>query len=200
MTSSSAPAAAAARGRSRPPPRSLRLSVKPNRPAPMARPPGTPVAEDHRGEADVAAAAGLALQVEVGGDDREEGAAEAGEAAGDDHGDVLVLVDVDAERLGGDRVLAAGAQPQAERRCATGPTRCRGTAATASEGQPGDVGDQAAEDAGEVRDEEPALGVRGRSASRDRPGTVKSAEGVDRRGLLGGAALRGPSKAKSLAR
>ena len=73
-----------------------------------------PVAEDHRGEADVAAAAGLALQVDVRGDDGEEDAAEAGQAAGDDHGDVLVLVDVDAERLGGDRVLAAGPQPQAE--------------------------------------------------------------------------------------
>ena len=48
------------------------------------------------------------------GDQREERAAEAGEAAGDDDGDVLVRVDVDAERLGGDRVLAAGAQPQAE--------------------------------------------------------------------------------------
>ena len=36
-------------------------------------------------------------------------------AAGDDDGDVLVPVDVDAERLGRDRVLAAGPQPQAER-------------------------------------------------------------------------------------
>ena len=94
-----------------------------------------PVAEDHRGEADVAAAAGLALQVDVRGDQGEEGAAEAGEAAGDGDRRVLVGVHVDAERFGRDRVLAAGAQTQAEGRPPQQPPG-------ADEQRDGDDGDQ----------------------------------------------------------
>ncbi|CAM5694571.1 hypothetical protein SALBM217S_05740 [Streptomyces griseoloalbus] len=146
-----------------------------------------PVAEDHRGEADVAAAAGLALQVEGVGHDGQEDAAEAGQTAGDDHGEVLVLVDVDAEGLGGHRVLAAGAQPQAERGAPEDPPGA-GDERDGDQGQPGDIGDQAAEQAGDVGDEEPALGVEvGQPVGQSRHGEV--AEGLDRRGLLGGAAL-----------
>src|SRR5690606_18717345 len=148
---------------------------------------GHPVAEDHRGEADVAAATGLALQVEGVGDDGEEDSAEAGQRTGDDHGEVFVLVDVDAEGLGGDGVLAAGAQPQAERGTPEDPPG-RGDERDGDQGQPGDIGDQSAEQAGDVGDEEPALAVEvAQSVGEPRHGEV--AEGSDRRGLLGGAAL-----------
>ncbi len=117
-----------------------------------------PVAEDHRGETDVPAPAGLALLEAVGGDHREEAAAEAGEGAGDEHRDRLVEVDVDAERLGGLRRLTAEAQTQTERR-APQHVRCRRDEQDGDERQPRHVRQQAAEDAGEVGDEEPVLAL-----------------------------------------
>ena len=66
-----------------------------------------PVAEDHGGQPDVALPLGLALLVQPGQLDRQEAAPEPGQEAADHHAVVLVLVDVDAERVGRVRVLAA---------------------------------------------------------------------------------------------
>jgi hypothetical protein len=49
-------------------------------------------------------------------DEHEDGTAEAGQAAGHQHGDRLQPAHVDAERLGRDRILADRAEAQAERR------------------------------------------------------------------------------------
>ena len=81
---------------------------------PEEHPDRPPVAEDHRGQADVAAAARLPHLEARAGDHGEDRAAEAGERAGDQHGDELVAVDVHAQRLGRGRRLTAGPQAQAE--------------------------------------------------------------------------------------
>src|SRR5690606_24992210 len=95
------------------------------------------------------------LQVEGVGDDGQEDAAEAGQTAGDDHGEVFVLVDVDAEGFGRHRVLPTGAQPQSERGAPQDPP-AGGDEGDGDEGQPGDLGDQPAEQSGDVGEEEPA--------------------------------------------
>ena len=89
----------------------------------------TPVAEDHGGEADVAAATGLAVSVDVRGDEGEEAATEAREATGDDDGEELVAQHVDTERLRRDRRLTRPNAAAARTPSATGPTRSRRTAA-----------------------------------------------------------------------
>ena len=65
-------------------------------------------------------------------------------APDDDDRVVLVLVDVDAERLGRDRVLAAGPQPQAERRAPQDEVGRRRSAATAMHRQEREAGRQTA--------------------------------------------------------
>ena len=52
--------------------RAAGASAKPNSPAPGAGAAGQPVAEDHRGQADEAPPAGLALAVDAGGLDGQE--------------------------------------------------------------------------------------------------------------------------------
>ena len=119
---------------------------------------GAPVAEDHRGEADVAAAGRLALAVDAARATMARyGAAEAGEGAGHDDGDVLVLADVDAERRGGVRRLAARAQTQAERRAPQDEERDPTSSEDRDDRDVADVGGDARDHAGEVGDEEPAL-------------------------------------------
>ena len=135
-----------------------------------------------------------------GGDHGQERAAEAGERAGDRHGDVLVRVDVDAERLGGDRVLAAGAQPQAERRSATARSRCRRTAATARSVSERQVGDQAAERCRRGRRPGTSGASPASPAGADSPGTVNVGQSGQRRRLLGRRRRRGSSVKSSLDR
>ena len=117
---------------------------------------GAPVAEDHRGEADVPAAAGLAGVEPAGRHQRQESAADAGEPAGDDDRDVLVEVDVDAERLGRLRVLAARPQPQAERRAPQHPGRDRHQREH-HDAERRQAGGERTDERGDVGDEEPAL-------------------------------------------
>ncbi|CAM5690373.1 hypothetical protein SANTM175S_10202 [Streptomyces antimycoticus] len=141
-----------------------------------------PVAEEHGGVADVAAAAGLALVVDVRADKGEEVAAEPGEGAGDHLGRVLVEVDVDAEGLGRRRVLPAGPQPQSER----GPPQGEEAAHDqehGDDGQRGHVGDQTAEDAGDVRDQEPVVVLQIREPV-GQSGDGERLDGVDLRGVL----------------
>src|SRR5680860_817781 len=66
---------------------------------------GTPVAEDHGSQADIATPTSLSVAVDVGSDEGEVTTTEAGQRAGDQHGNELVLVDVDAQRLCRDRTL-----------------------------------------------------------------------------------------------
>ena len=75
-----------------------------------------PAAEDHRGKADEAAPAGHVVVEAADRAEREPGAAEAGDHAADGHVDVAQAIDVDAERVGGFRVLADGAGAQAAAR------------------------------------------------------------------------------------
>src|SRR3546814_12647573 len=89
----------------------------------VAEQPGTegepawaPVAEDHRSETDEAAARGLALPVDAGEHEDEHRSAEAGQRTGDGDGDRLEPVNVHAQRLGRDRVLAPGAEAKPARR------------------------------------------------------------------------------------
>ncbi len=148
-----------------------------------------PVAEDHRREADEASAVGLAVLVEVGRDQREVRAGEAREGAGHDDREVLVLVDVDAQRLGRGRVLAAGAQPQAEHGAPEGEV-ARHDQRAGQQHDHRDVGDQAAEHTGDVRDHEPVVRLdvlqpRGEAGDRDvrqrigRRGLVRAGTGGD---------------------
>ena len=89
---------------------------EPEQKARSERPERPPVAEDERGEGDEAAAAGDVLVEEVHVSDREVRAAERGEGAGGDHRAVADPVDRDADGVGSARVLADGADSQAERR------------------------------------------------------------------------------------
>src|SRR5437588_6348603 len=75
-----------------------------------------PPAEDHRGEGDETAAAGHVREEVADLLEREVRAAEAGERAAEDDIGVAHEVDVDAGRLGSQRVLAAGARAKAEHR------------------------------------------------------------------------------------
>ena len=74
-----------------------------------------PAAEDHRRKADEAAAEGHVLVKPPDRAEREPGAAEAGHHAGDNDMRVAGLDDIDAERVGGTRMLAnrAGTKPVA---------------------------------------------------------------------------------------
>ena len=74
----------------------------------------TPVAEDHRGQADEALATSLAFAIQAGELDREETSTESGKGATDDHAVVLVLVDVYTERIGSVGCFTAAAQPEPE--------------------------------------------------------------------------------------
>ena len=75
-----------------------------------------PVAEDHDREGQEAEARDVAVGGAVRGGERVDKAAHAGQRAGDGGARVAHLVDVDAQRVRGLRVLAAGAQPEAEAR------------------------------------------------------------------------------------
>src|ERR687887_1065558 len=77
---------------------------------------GAPLAEDERGEGDVAAAGGHVLVEGVDEADREVGAAERGEHAGERHRGVARGVDRDPDRVGGAGMLADRTDPQPERR------------------------------------------------------------------------------------
>src|SRR5829696_6699286 len=76
----------------------------------------SPAAEDERGERDEAAAGGHVLGERVVEPDRQERAAERREHPRDDNGHVARAVDGDADRVGGLRVLADGADAEAGRR------------------------------------------------------------------------------------
>src|SRR5581483_1634801 len=81
------------------------------------RPERTPVAEDERRERDEAAPGGhVVVEAPAAEADRQVGASERGEDAGEDHGAVADGIDVDADGVGGARMLAAGADAQADRR------------------------------------------------------------------------------------
>ena len=147
-------------------------------PAPAGQTAGPPVAEDHGGEADEAPAGGLALAVEPGRDEREERAAEAGEGAGDDHRDVLVQVDVDAQRLG-----RVGLSPQERSRSPNGrapqhEVASAGTSRTAMMVQERHVGGQPAQDARQVGHEEPAVVLQRLQRGRRCPGSVTVPDGA----------------------
>ena len=115
-----------------------------------------PVTEDHRGETDVAAATRLALLESVGRDHREEATAETGETTGDDDGDRLVEVHVDAEGLGRLRRLTTAAQAQTERGLPQDEDRADDEA-DGEQREQRDVLRQTGEDAGDIGDEEPVV-------------------------------------------
>ena len=125
---------------------------------------GAPVAEDHGGQSDVATTVGLTLAVDAGRDLGEERATQTGKRPGDDDGDELHPIDVDAEGLGGDRALTHGAQSQAERSAPQDEVGRRDEQ-DGDDRQLGDLRRQAGQDAGQVRDEEPVVLLTGWSTS-----------------------------------
>ena len=112
---------------------------------------GSPVAEDHDGQADVAAVRGLPLPVGRARDDRQERPAEAGQATADRHRQVAQPDHLDAEALGRGRRLTRGPQPEAER----GPPqheRRERHQQQRHDGRPGQLGQHPAQHPGGVRE------------------------------------------------
>ena len=87
----------------------------------------------------------------------EVAAGEPGEATGDQAGEELVADHVDAERLGRDGRLTAGAQPQTERGCSTAATMLPKISTRPTTRQRREVAGERLDHAGEVADQEPVL-------------------------------------------
>jgi len=140
-----------------------------------------PVAEDHRREADVATATGLAVAVDVGRDEGQEAATEPGEPAGDEDRQELVAQHVDAQRLGRHRRLADRSQPQPERGAPQHPPRAD-EQQHRDDGQDRQVGAQGTQHGGQVADEEPVLLLDIQQTVRD-TGQREAGQLLDRRRL-----------------
>ena len=118
-------------------------------------PSGTPVAEDHRCQPDVAAAARLALAVDTGEVDQER-PGESGQHSGGEHRGVLHPVDADAQGLGRGGILAARPQPQSEGSPPQDEPGQRNQQ-QGEDGEDGQTGGDASQQAADVGDEEPVM-------------------------------------------